>query len=75
MANLKKDIGEQIRVQRNIKKLTRAQLGEKVGVSFQQIRNYETGDQNITVERLSAISEALEYPITNFFVDDLKKEN
>ncbi len=75
MKNLKQDIAEQIRQQRIIKNLTRVELGEKVGVSFQQIRNYETAGQNITVERLEAISKALDYPISNFFIDDSKKEN
>jgi|AntAceMinimDraft_17_1070374.scaffolds.fasta_scaffold15777_4 transcriptional regulator with XRE-family HTH domain len=70
MENLKENIGDQIEIQRKIKKLTRKELGDKIGVSYQQIRNYETGGQNITVERLAKVSKALDYPITNFFNND-----
>lgn len=59
MNNINKKLGEEIELQRKIKKHTRRELGQKIGVCYQQVQNYETGKQRITVERLFAISKAL----------------
>lgn len=59
MKDLNKQVGEAIELQRKIKKKTRKELGDKIGVCYQQVQNYETGNQNITLRRLFEISKAL----------------
>ena len=43
------------------------QLGEAVGIKFQQIQKYETGMNRISASRLWGIADALGVPIMFFF--------
>ena len=59
--------------------MTQQQLGEKVGIKFQQIQKYETGMNRISASRLWDIAAALDVPISFFFeglegADDLAAE-
>jgi transcriptional regulator with XRE-family HTH domain len=65
--NLNKKIGDAIRLHRLIRKVSRKQLGEKLGVSYQQIQNYESGKHRISAASLLKISQELNFPIQNFF--------
>ncbi len=47
--------------------LTQTELGEAVGVSFQQIQKYENGTNRISGSRLWQIAEHLNRPISFFF--------
>lgn len=47
--------------------MTQQQLGEKVGIKFQQIQKYETGMNRISASRLWDIAAALDVPISFFF--------
>lgn len=47
--------------------MTQQQLGEKVGIKFQQIQKYETGMNRISASRLWDIASALDVPISYFF--------
>ncbi len=47
--------------------LTQTELGEAVGVSFQQIQKYENGTNRISGSRLWQIAEHLKRPISYFF--------
>jgi transcriptional regulator with XRE-family HTH domain len=47
--------------------MTQQQLGEKVGIKFQQIQKYETGMNRISASRLWDIGHALEVPVSFFF--------
>jgi len=47
--------------------LTQADLGEAVGVSFQQIQKYENGTNRISGSRLWLIAEYLNRPISYFY--------
>ena len=49
--------------------LSQERLGQKLGITFQQIQKYEKGTNRIGASRLKAISEALEVPIAYFFPD------
>jgi transcriptional regulator with XRE-family HTH domain len=51
-------IGDRIRVERLRQRLTQKDLGERVGVTGQQIQKWESADR-IEVHRLLAIAEAL----------------
>ncbi len=47
--------------------MTQQQLGDKVGVKFQQIHKYETGTNRISASRMWGIAAALDVPVTFFF--------
>jgi transcriptional regulator with XRE-family HTH domain len=61
-----KKMGEKIRKLRLIKGLSQKTLARYVGVTYQQIQNYERGKSKIPVDRLIRISEALEVPLDYF---------
>jgi len=66
-------IGKKIREARLLKvgtgdgPMTQAELGDAVGVSFQQVQKYENGSNRISGSRLWRIAEFLERPISYFF--------
>ncbi len=47
--------------------MTLQQLGDKVGITFQQIHKYETGANRISASRMWGIAAALDVPVTFFF--------
>ena len=47
--------------------MTQQQLGEVVGIRFQQIQKYETGTNRISASRLWDIATALEVSVSYFF--------
>ena len=47
--------------------MTQQQLGDKIGVSFQQIQKYESGATRIGASRMWDIAEALDVPVTFFY--------
>ncbi|RIV21668.1 XRE family transcriptional regulator [Fibrisoma montanum] len=59
MEDIKKRVGQQIRDARKAKGLTLKELGEKVGVAESTFSLYESGKQNLTIETLQKIAEAL----------------
>lgn len=68
-------IGERVRAYRDIKGLSQTELGEAIGVTFQQIQKYERGKNKVGVSRLFEICKALDTPIMSFLsgLDDTKK--
>ena len=60
-------IGRRVRIARQIKNLSQAELGELVGVTFQQIQKYERGRNRIPGARLWELAGCLGVPITFFF--------
>ena len=56
-----------IKIIRTIKKMTQAQLAEKIGVHEKYIGVIEAGRQNITLKTLNKISNALNSDIKEFF--------
>ena len=61
------EVGRRVRTQRLTKGLSQTELGEKIGVTFQQVQKYEKGTNRIGAGRLSRIAEVLEVPVTYFF--------
>ncbi len=47
--------------------MTQQQLGDKVGIKFQQIQKYETGTNRISASRMWDIAAAMEVPVSFFF--------
>jgi transcriptional regulator with XRE-family HTH domain len=60
-------IGARIRERRKMIGLSQPQLGELIGVSYQQVHNYERGDNSISAGRLYEIACELGAPLEYFF--------
>lgn len=60
-------IGSQIRVLRLQAGLSQKGLGERLGISFQQIQKYEKGANRISASRLMQIAAALDAPMDYFY--------
>jgi transcriptional regulator with XRE-family HTH domain len=63
-------VGSRIRMFRKGRKMSQAQLGKKLGVTFQQVQKYENGKNRVGASRLQMISTALDVPVGQFFADD-----
>lgn len=62
-------VGERVRQQRTTLGMSQVALGEKLGVTFQQVQKYENGSNRIGASRLHAIALALGVPVSFFFED------
>jgi transcriptional regulator with XRE-family HTH domain len=60
-------IGAQMRDRRTALGLSQAALGEKLGVSFQQVQKYESGANRVSAARLFEICKALKVPLASMF--------
>lgn len=60
-------VGKRLRRRRRLLGLTQQELGEKVGIRFQQIQKYEAGANRVSASRLFELSEALSVPIQYFY--------
>ena len=60
-------VGLRLREARTLKNWTQTELGERVGLSFQQIQKYEHGTNRIGASRLWHLSQILELPVSYFF--------
>ena len=61
------EMGKRIRLRRVEIGVSQSELGEKLGVSFQQVQKYEKGVNRVGAARLSQIAKALDVPITFFY--------
>jgi transcriptional regulator with XRE-family HTH domain len=69
------ELGKRIRLRRIEQKISQADLGEKLGVSFQQIQKYEKGVNRVGAARLQQIASVLSVPVTFFYDGDGDKTN
>jgi transcriptional regulator with XRE-family HTH domain len=67
------EIGKRIRALRLERGLSQTELGNLLGITFQQIQKYEKGANRVAAGRLQRIAEALEVPITFFYSGSDKK--
>jgi transcriptional regulator with XRE-family HTH domain len=65
--DLKKIIGENIRILRLIKKIKTDSLSSYVGISPNQLYKYETGKDRVPVEKLYMFSKMFNKTIDSFF--------
>jgi transcriptional regulator with XRE-family HTH domain len=56
-------LGQRVRARRIVLGLSREQLASKLGVTFQQVRKYEMGQNRIAASRLCQISSVLDCPL------------
>ncbi len=62
-------VGERVRVRRKLLGMTQTNLGDAIGLTFQQVQKYERGVNRIGASRLLALTQALDVPIIYFFED------
>jgi transcriptional regulator with XRE-family HTH domain len=66
------ELGKRIRLRRVEQQISQAELGQKLGVSFQQVQKYEKGVNRVGASRLQQIATALDVPVTFFYDGDGK---
>ena len=64
-------VGRRIRQARRAAKLTQGQLGNKIGLTFQQVQKYEKGVNRVSAGTLYEIAKVLDIPISWFFDEDV----
>lgn len=66
-------VGDRIRRRRILMGLTQDQLGEALGISYQQVQKYETGANRVSAGRLYLIASRLEVS-PGWFFDPIKSD-
>ncbi|MBP1872166.1 hypothetical protein LPJGGPFB_04166 [Ensifer adhaerens] len=62
-------VGRNVRQIRNMLGMSQETLGEKLGLTFQQVQKYEKGINRISASKLVAMSQALDCSIAQLFAD------
>lgn len=60
-------VGGRVREQRKKKGMSQGELGDSLGLTFQQIQKYERGANRIGASRLFQLSQILDVPVAYFF--------
>ena len=60
-------VGQQLRIRRVHSNLSQTELGQKVGLSYQQVQKYESGKNRISASMLYEIARRLNVPVGCFF--------
>ena len=60
------DIGRRIRAQRLVLRMSQTELGNNLGVRYQQVRMYEKGVNRVGAGRLARIAEVFKLPVSFF---------
>ncbi|WP_311276556.1 helix-turn-helix transcriptional regulator [Methylobacterium sp. WCS2018Hpa-22] len=68
-------VGLRIATLRKAKGLSQTDLGQHVGVTFQQIQKYEKGANRVSSGRLQQIAQFLEVPMSTLFGDHEAEEH
>ena len=66
-------VGGRLRLRRTLLGISQENLGESVGLTFQQIQKYERGANRVSASRLYEFCQILDVPLT-FFFDEMAKE-
>ena len=65
------NVGIKIKVKREELNWTQTKLGNKLGVTFQQVQKYEKGKNGCSAYRIKELSKHLKVPIIYFFEQPL----
>ena len=60
-------VGNRVRMRRMLIGMSQEKLGERLGLTFQQVQKYEKGSNRISASRLYQMSEILGVPVQFFF--------
>lgn len=63
-------VGSRVRMRRTLLGMSQSVIGDKLGLTFQQIQKYERGANRIGSSRLFKLSQILDVPVS-FFFDDI----
>ena len=69
-----KYFGDRLHARRIMMKMSQEELGEKLGVSFQQIQKYERGINRLSAATMVSVAEILNVDI-GYFYDEIPKTN
>jgi transcriptional regulator with XRE-family HTH domain len=61
------EVGQRIRARRMAKGMSQTELGDLLGVTFQQVQKYEKGVNRVGAGRLVRVADALDAPVSFFF--------
>ena len=70
-----RQIGQQIRQHRLLRRLTQARVAAQIGISYQQLQRYEDGANRISMGRLSSLAKVLNVPVTRLLSEDDQPEH
>jgi transcriptional regulator with XRE-family HTH domain len=62
-----KHVGSRVRMRRMMLGMSQEELGDGLGLTFQQVQKYEKGLNRMGASRLQQISNILQVPVTFFF--------
>jgi transcriptional regulator with XRE-family HTH domain len=62
-----KHVGSRVRMRRMMLDMSQTELGNNIGLTFQQVQKYEKGTNRIGAGRLHEIARILKVPISFFF--------
>jgi transcriptional regulator with XRE-family HTH domain len=60
-------VGSRVRMRRLMLGMSQEKLGNKLGITFQQVQKYEKGTNRISASRLQALCDILQVPVPFFF--------
>ncbi len=66
-------VGCRMRLRRTLLGMSQEKLGEAIGLSYQQVQNYERGSSRIGASRLFDLARVLDVPV-GFFFDDMSDD-
>jgi transcriptional regulator with XRE-family HTH domain len=66
-------VGKNIRIFRLAKGLSQSELGDAIGVTFQQVQKYEKGTNRVGSSRIVKLAIALGVPVNRLFSDGGKE--
>jgi transcriptional regulator with XRE-family HTH domain len=62
-----KHVGSRVRMRRLMLDMSQTDIADALGLTFQQVQNYEKGANRISASRLQHISQILQVPVSFFF--------
>ncbi len=62
-------VGSRVRMRRMMISMSQEKLGERLGITFQQVQKYEKGTNRIGASRLHQIASILGVPVAFFYED------
>ena len=62
-------VGNRVRMRRMLINMSQEKLGERLGLTFQQVQKYEKGSNRVSASRLYQMAQILGVPVQFFFED------
>ncbi len=62
-------VGHRVRGRRTLLGMRQSELGEALGLTFQQVQKYEKGTNRISASKLWQLTQILDVPVSYFFDD------